>query len=152
MDDLVKNKIELSSPVGEYFGVTGNVGEGMVVTFSFKDKTYTFKIKGTKHVGSKKQIDPVDSLKMDTVQKIAHAVTPAWRLEQMFTLANDTINGNVPDIRNIGMYLKLVNADILKEESDVIAEAGLIPKDIYPAVAKIAREFYKDALDDIIMG
>jgi hypothetical protein len=46
MDDIVKNKIELSSPVGEYFGVTGNVGEGIVVTFSFKDKTYTFKVKG----------------------------------------------------------------------------------------------------------
>lgn len=152
MDDIVKNKIELSSPVGEYFGVTGNVGEGLVVTFSFKDKTYTFKVKGTAHVGSKKQVDPVDNLKMNVAQQVAHAVTPAWRLEQMFALANDTINGAVPDIRNIGAYLKLVNADILKEESDVIAEAGLIPKDIYPAVAKIAREFYKDALDDAIMG
>jgi hypothetical protein len=103
-------------------------------------------------VGSKRQRTPVDSEKMDAAQQVAHAVTPAWRLEQMFDLANDTINGAVPDIRNIGAYLKLVNADILKEESDVIAEAGLIPKDIYPAVAKIAREFYKDALDDIVMG
>lgn len=152
MDDIVKNKIEESSPVGEYFGVTGAIGEGMVVTFTFKGKTYTFKVKGSRHVGTKKQVDPVDSEKMDAVQQVAHAVTPAWRLEQMFALANDTINGAVPDIRNIGMYLKLVNADILKEESDVIAEAGLIPKDIYPAVAKIAREFYKDALDDAIMG
>lgn len=152
MDDIVKNKIELSSPVGEYFGVTGNVGEGIVVTFSFKDKTYTFKVKGEKHASSKRQRTPVDSEKMDAAQQVAHAVTPAWRLEQMFDLANDTINGAVPDIRNIGAYLKLVNADILKEESDVIAEAGLIPKDIYPAVAKIAREFYKDALDNIIMG
>jgi hypothetical protein len=152
MDDIVKNKIEESSPVGEFFGVTGAIGEGMVVTFSFKGKTYTFKVKGEKHASSKRQRTPVDSEKMDAVQQVAHAVTPAWRLEQMFDLANDTINGAVPDIRNICAYLNLVNADILKEESDVIAEAGLIPKDIYPAVAKIAREFYKDALDDIVMG
>ncbi len=156
MDDIVKNKIEESSPVGEYFNITGNVGEGMIVTFSFKDKMYTFKVKGSAHAPAKKPIDPEDSEKMDAAQKVAYALaselTPAWRLEQMFALANDTINGNVPDIRNMGLYLKLVNADILKEEADVIAEAGLVPKDIYPFVGRIAREFYKDMLDSAIMG
>ena len=128
----------------------------MIVTFSFKDKMYTFKIKGSAHAPAKKPIDPEDSEKMDAAQKVAYALaselTPAWRLEQMFALANDTINGNVPDIRNMGLYLKLVNSDILREEADVIAEAGLIPKDIYPFVSQIAREFYKGVLDSAIMG
>lgn len=155
MDDIVKNEIEESSPVGEYFNIN-TIGEGMVVTFSFKDKMYTFKIKGSAHAPAKKPIDLEDSEKMGAVQKVAYllaqGLTPAWRLEQMFALANDTINGNVPDIRNMGLYLKLVNSDILKEEADVIAEAGLIPKEIYPFVGRIAREFYKDMLDSAIMG
>lgn len=49
MVDLVENTIEPNSPVGRQFGVDGNVGEGVVVSFLYKDSMYQFKVKGTEH-------------------------------------------------------------------------------------------------------
>lgn len=148
MIELVEKTIEPNSPVGNHFGIECNIGEGIVVTFTYKDVLYTFKVKGEAHSNSKvKTLAPVDDRKLQKVQEVAQKVCPAWRLEQMFAAANDMINGNLPDIRNIGQYLKLVNNDILKEDSDIIAEAGLEPKDVFGSVTKIAKAFYQDALD-----
>lgn len=144
MVDLVENTIEPNSPVGQYFGITGNIGEGIVVTFLYKDKLYSLKVKGEKHAGSKvKTLKQVDDAKLQHAQDVAQQVTPAWRLEQMFDLANDTINGGEPNVRNIGAFLKMVNTDIIKEDSDIIADAGLEPKDVFGPVARICKDFFR---------
>ena len=49
MVDLVLETIEPSSPVGEQFGIKGNVGEGAVFAFVFEDVLYQFKVKGSRH-------------------------------------------------------------------------------------------------------
>jgi len=151
MNDLVLNTIEPNSPVGQYFGIQGNVGEGVVGTFMYKDVLFMFKVKGEKHSNSRvKILKPVDDERLQKINDISQKVTPAWRLEQMFDLANDRINDGVPNIKNIGQYLKLVNNDILKEDADIIGDAGLEPKDIFGTVAKIAKEFYQEALNTAI--
>jgi hypothetical protein len=48
MVDLVA-KIEASSPVGEQFGKEGNVGEGIVVAFLYKNQLFQTKVKGELH-------------------------------------------------------------------------------------------------------
>lgn len=149
--------VEKECPVGKHFGkVLGQdktTGEGIVWITEFKNSIYKMKIKGEEHSNSKvKTLKPVDDvkeqLKIDTAQK----VTPAWRLAQMFSEANNTINDGIPDIKNIGPFLKLVNSDILKEELDVITSVGLEPKEIFGNVAKIAKSWYQEELNKAIMA
>jgi hypothetical protein len=150
---LVENTIEPNSPVGRQFGVDGNVGEGIVVSFLYKNSLQMFKVKGERHSASKvKTLSPVDNEKLQKVQDVAQQVTPAWRLEQMFAIANDTINGGVPAMENMGKFIKSVNQDILKEESDTIAAAGLEPKDVFGAVARIVKLWYAEELDRIVFN
>jgi hypothetical protein len=41
-------------------------------------------------------------------------------------------------------YLDLVKEDILKEDSDIISDAGLTPKDVFPTVCKISAMHFKE--------
>ena len=148
MIKLVEETIELNSPVGQQFGIDGNVGEGIVVSFMYKDNMHSFKVKGERHSKSKvKTLKPVDEEKLQKIQDCAQHCTPAWRLEQMFSEANDTINENEPTIKNMGTFLKLLNKDILKEEADFINAAGLEPKAIFGKTSQIARNWYQEQLD-----
>jgi len=143
--ETVEKNIEPSSPVGESFGIKDNIGEGLVISFMFRDNLYMFKVKGDKHSKSKvKKLKPVDTAKLQKIQDIAHKVTPAWRLEQMYEEANDIINNGTPKMENMRKYLDLVKADILKEDSDIIADAGLTPKDIFGDVSRISALHFKE--------
>ena len=153
MQKLVEEIVEPNSPVGKQLGVDGNVGEGIVFSFAFKYTMYQFKVKGEKHSNSRvKTLKPVDTVRLQKINDLAQKVCTSSRLEQMYDLANDVINGGTGDIRNLGSFLKMVANDIIKEESDIIAEAGFEPKDIFKAVPKISRQWYQDQLDREIMG
>lgn len=144
---LVEETIEPNSPVGKAFGIDGNIGEGVVVTFWYKDTLHTFKVKGDRHANSKvKKLEPVDSERLQKVQDVAQKTVPSWRLEQMFAEANDTLNGGEPTIKNIGTFIKLLKNDILKEEIDLIAESGFEPKEVFNVTSKIATNWYKEYL------
>ena len=152
MVDLVENTIEPNSPVGRQFGVEKNVGEGIVVSFEYKNQMYQFKVKGLAHSNSKvKTLKRVDNEKIQHIQDIAQQVCPAWRLEQMFDQIKNSLNGAVPTTANTGAFIKAVNQDIIKEESDIIAAAGLEPKALFPVVANIARQWYVEELDRLAM-
>ena len=152
MIELVEKTIEPNSPVGKSLGVDGNIGEGVVFTFEFKNSLYRFKVKGEKHSASKvKTLEPVDEAELQKKQEIAQKVTPAWRLEQMFDEVNDTINGCQPDIKNLGKFIKMVMQDIIKEDSDIIADAGFEPKDMGKIVPQIIRPWYQEQLDTLYM-
>lgn len=143
----IVESIEMNSPVGKHFNKENNIAEGIVGTFMFNGVLFRFKIKGEKHSISKvKTLSPVDDIKEQNKIDCATKITPAWRLEQMFDLANDTINSGVPDIKNIGSFIKMVQQDIIKEELDTLAEFNLEPKDIFSIVSKISSKWYKDNL------
>lgn len=146
--DLVLNTIEPNSPVGRQFGVDGNIGEGVVVSFMIEDDLYQFKVKGEKHSATKvKTLAAVDDVQIQRLNELAQQVTPAWRLEQMYALANDTINGKEPDVRNIGAFLKMVNQDIAKEEMQMIHELGVDFKALCKPVSTIARMYFMEQLN-----
>ena len=214
MIDTIDKCIEPSSPVGEQFGIRGNVGEGLVIAFIHNNILYQFKVKGDKHAAhlSMKdiKIDPViertltkflrlaesrefsykfddnnititssknttitvqceqgdnptegnsvlsnykvkklkkvDDTAIQKIQDMATAVTPLWRLEQMFDLANDTINGGTPDVSNMRSFMKYLNNDIVKEESTTLMNVGLKPRDVFKSTSNIARSYFHDRL------
>ena len=149
MVDLMQ-EIEKNSPVGQTFGIQNNIGEGVVFTIKYKGVVLKWKVKGEEHSKTKvKQLKAVDNEKEQIKIDIANKVTPAWRLEQMYDLSNDIINGGVPTIEKISDFLKMVIKDILKEEMSLLVENGLEIKDISSKVSKIARIWYLEQLQNL---
>lgn len=149
MNELMQ-KVEENSPVGQFFGIEGNIGEGIVFTVEYNNLVFKWKVKGEKHSNSKvTKLPKVDDAKEQLKIDIATKVTPAWRLEQMFDLANDTINGGVPDIKNISSFIKMVILDVIKEEIDLLVGNGLEIKNIQGIVSRICKNWYLEQLSKI---
>ena len=154
--DIAQNKmvelveeVEKKSGVAHTFDKPENIGEGWVFTFEYKDNLFKFKVKGEKHSASKvKKIKKVDSEKEQKKIDFANYATPAWRLEQawqeVFGIENEKME---PTIKEMGNFLRFVHKDIIKEESDVLGEKGLETKKVNSTVSKIARDWFKEKLD-----
>ena len=147
---LVQNKlidltiaVEDECPVAKAFGFSG-IGEGIVWSCNHKGVVYRFKVKGEKHAAKSKvnTLKPVDDEKINKCIEVANKVTPEWRLDQMLEKQFDFMNGGTMDVKKMGDYLKLVITDVLKEEMDVLTEAGVEPKDIGKYVSDIAKKYF----------
>jgi len=145
--------LEGNSLVGQKMGIDGNVGEGIVFTFEYKDVIYRFKAKGEKHSASKvKTLKPVDEAfeqkKIDFVNRVC---TPA-RLEQAwqetFGIENEKM---LPDVKKTGDFLRAVHKDVIKEESDIMVEQGLEPKMVNGMISKVARKWFMIELDNYFL-
>lgn len=154
---LVKwvDEIENESFVAKYFGIENGIGEGWVGTYHENGiRKHIFKIKGEKHCaggGKIKKLRMAEKLDPKVQVKIENFVNTnacqEFRLDQMFQEANDTINGGESSMKNMGIYLKKVNADIIKEESDVLADLGIDWKLISKSVMNIAKAYYINRLN-----
>lgn len=147
MIDMV-NTIEENSPVGKSFGIENNIGEGIVFSMKYKGVLLRWKVKGEKHCKTIKgqYFKKVDDVKEQKKIDIANKLTPTWRLEQMFDLSNDIINGGKPSIHNISNFIKMVISDIIDEESDFILKNGFEIKDIQKTINKISSKWYLQQL------
>ncbi len=137
-------EVEEECPVAKAFGYCG-IGEGLVVSHRNANGTVLrFKSKGLKHAGASKvkTLKHVDDEKINKIIDVVNEVCTHPRLEQMLDKTFDTLNGGKLDIKRLGEFIKNVLADITKEESDIIAESGLIPKDINSKVSEVSRNFY----------
>lgn len=150
MIKLVEEVIEPCSPIGKEMGKEDNIGEGVVVTFMYKGSMHRFKVKGEKHSASKvKTLKPVDEeaeqAKIDFVNN--HACK-GWRLEQawqtVFGIENSIME---PSPKATGDFLRAVINDVIKEESDIMAEMGLEPKTVNSMISKVARQWFMAELD-----
>merc|ERR1712150_389018 len=65
---IVMETIEPSSPIGEALGIKGNIGEGLVVSFTYKGGVKMPKIK------------TMDNEKAQKCEDLAVKVSPVWRL------------------------------------------------------------------------
>lgn len=156
--DLSVNKIldltlevENECPVSKCFGVYG-IGEGIVFTHvTDNGQRYMFKSKGDKHAGKSKikMIKPVDDVRISKLIDLADKITPEWRLDQMLTNTFDLLNNGELDIKRLGDYIKNVNSDIVKEEIDVIAEAGFEFKDVVKYVSEAAKKYFLNKFNNI---
>ena len=99
------------------------------------------KIKGLSHSISKmKSIVEVDPTKVNSINEfIDYAVTDT-RLNQGLSWVID--NKFVMDLSSYGKFIKWINEDILKEESDVLSANNLTMKDVSKAISNKAKVFY----------
>jgi hypothetical protein len=142
-------EIEHDSPMGNAFGKEGNISEGFVIQFMFKDVLYRFKVKGEKHSRSKvKTLKPVDSVKEQKLIDFANYATPAWRLEQawqeVFGINNEK---EEPNQKRIGDIIRLVVKDVWKEESDIAFEKGIEPKEVNGKISRIVSNWIQEELN-----
>lgn len=132
------NKVEEQCPVGNQFGVIG-IGEGIVwkcVTPGWEDSRFWFKVKGEKHQSSKvKTLAPVDVEKIGNIRELVSTFITESRL-------NQGMEGLTFDRKNLGNFIKWVNADVEKEESDTITANNFTMKDISSEVTKQAKVWF----------
>lgn len=152
MPQLVQNElseltiaVEEECPVAKAFGFSG-IGEGIVWSCEYQDVVHRFKVKGELHAGKSKvpTLKKVDDEKIKKILELAEKVTPTWRLAQMLETSCDFMNGGTLDRSKLGDFIKLVMADIIKEDMDLLVEAGLEPKDIGKYVSDISRRYFFD--------
>lgn len=146
INDIISlvDEIEQASPLGKHFGFDNNIGEGVVCSYlSFEGELLQFKVKGDKHSNSKVIKTPlVDTEKLSKVEECLAKIIHNWRFEQGLTEVYGSDYENNLDRTKLGEYLKWVANDTLKEESDIISEYGLEPKDVLGKVSAKAKEYY----------
>ena len=148
MSNLVEI-LEVNSPVGQKLGKEFNIGEGIVFTVLYKDVLLRWKVKGEAHHKTKvKTLTPVDNEVEQLKINIAQQVTPAWRLEQIWINIFGFENEKAElSMLSIGLFLKALMNDIIKEESDILVLNGLFPKDISNKINTIGRIWFQEQLD-----
>lgn len=134
-------EVEKECPVGKAFGVSG-IGEGVVWSGRDEKQTYIFKVKGEKHSVSKvKTVAPVDIEKMNNVNQFVEYAVTENRLEQgiqeVFTTQSREISK-----KGVADFLKWVQGDVIKEETDTLAGNGLEPKDVNKAISTKAVKWF----------
>ena len=138
-------QVEKECPIAKAFGFPNTIGEGLVFSCEYKGTQYLFKSKGNLHSKSSvKTLKPVDDERINKIIELSQKVSPNWRMEQMLNETFDFINGGQIDRKKLGDYIKAVINDIIKEESDVIVEAGFEIKDIGKYVSEISRQYFFD--------
>jgi hypothetical protein len=133
-------------PVGKSFGVSG-IGEGIVWSYRFPDGgKIRFKVKDSRHGGKSKiknkVIKPVDDEKINKINDVVDLVTPTWRLSQMLNKSCDLLNGGYIDSSKLGIFIKMVIEDIIKEDMDILNKNGLTIKDISKKVSNISQLYF----------
>lgn len=135
-------KVEERCPVAFKLGNEG-VGEGVVWKGVYNGDTFRFKVKGDKHSTSKvKKLPTVDEGKLAIVNEVVNKVTPAFRLEQGIQETFDTLNGGEIDRKGLGDFIRWVIGDVVKEDLDIVTDAGLNIKDIGNGVSKVSRDYF----------
>lgn len=136
-------EVEDECPVSKAFGFSG-IGEGIVYTYQDDVSRYIFKSKGLLHskLSKVKVLKPVDNEKVNARIEMAEKATPTWRLEQFLTEVCDLNNGGEIQRSKIAEYIRAVMADIVKEELDVLSEAGIELKEINKYVSNICRDYF----------
>lgn len=139
----IMQEVENECPIGKAFGVSGT-GEGVVISHLTTDGSLIqAKVKGTKHSNSKvKTLKPVDTEKLDKIDKCIEEICHNWRFEQGLVAVFGVDYEKTIDRKRIGEYLKWINSDTLKEESSIISDYGFEPKDIMGKVQQKAKEYF----------
>ena len=148
MPQLSQNKIieltlavENECPVSKEFGFPNTVGEGIVLTTTYKGVRYIMKCKGEKHSSSKvKTLAAVDVEKLENIQSfVEYAVT-----ESRFKQALENVFPNDEPIENkkLGDVIRWVVNDVLKEEMDTMVANNIEPKDVNKYISTKVREMF----------
>jgi hypothetical protein len=148
--------VEAECPVAKAFGIANGVGEGVVWTCIDTDERFynrglLFKVKGEKHSASKvKVLAAVDVEKVNTINAFVDKVVTENRLVQMRDKLTE-MEVDPLDIKNIGVFLKFLTSDVIKEELDTIDASGLVAKDVMGAVNRVGKNWFIEQLNKEIV-
>ena len=138
----ITNKVENQCPVALHFGING-IGEGVVWTGKFKNKTYRFKVKGAKHSETKtKNLAPINPEKLESISKVVEYLVTTKRLEHALQEVKAEL-----DKRYTGDILRWIANDIISEESDTLVINGLEWKDVARNVSDRYRKLFFNKID-----
>ena len=137
--------VEAECPVGKHFGVSG-IGEGIVWTTPDSTRPYRFKVKGEKHSVSKVKVPAeVDVEKVTGCVAFAdYAATP-----QRFSQAlSEVVGEKVLGMDQLGLVIRWVIRDIMKEEGDVLEESGLVAKDVNKYLSERVKQMFMEEMSN----
>jgi hypothetical protein len=148
-------EVEKNSGIAKHFNKPENIGEGWVWTFQDeRGNIQRWKTKGEEHSkgsGKVKTLKPIDTeFEKKKAKFVNEFACREFRLDQMYTeIVNGTYNGDGTkmSMRDMGDYLRLVIKDVIKEESEAMAEMGLEPKPLNSMISKVARGYFQSRLD-----
>jgi hypothetical protein len=136
-------KVEAECPFAKAHGVSG-VGEGIVwkcLNFGWEDPMFYFKVKGEKHSVTKvKKLAAVDIEKVNSFREFAEKTVTENRCRQGVDKLREA--GKKTDRTSLGDFLKWVQADVEKEESDTAKASGLDLKAASGEITKAARTWF----------
>lgn len=139
---LMEN-IEEASPVGKAFGKEDNIGEGIVCSCLHEGALYQFKVKGDKHSNSKVKTPKVVDLEaLEALDRFVESITHNWRFEQGLVEVFGSDYQNTIDRKKIGLFMKWIAQDTIKEEMDLIKESGFELKPVMSRVNQKAKEYF----------
>lgn len=122
------------------------VGEGVVWSTRLDDGTVSsFKVKGEKHQSSKvKTLAPVDVEKVNNAIEFVEKVVTISRLQQAAEAMLDRDGEGTPifDRKFLGVFIKWVSTDVLKEEADTLLASGLTMKDVGGKLSSKSRQWF----------
>lgn len=141
----ITNSVEEECPVGKQLGSIG-VGEGVVwkcisPVEVLQTDDLIFKVKGEKHSVSKvKTIAEVDEVKLNSIKEFVDAVVTENRLNQGIEYLKEQSLGIV--MQNMGVFLKWLANDCIKEEGGMMEASGLEKKDVMSSISNKAKQWY----------
>jgi len=145
------NQVEAECPVGKHFGVSG-IGEGIVwrcLTPGWDSSDYWFKVKGEKHSATKvTKLAEVDVESVAAINEFVARTVTEQRCEQgLQNLTNEMLKPF--EMQSIGDFLRWIFADIMKEEADTIEASGFNQKSLGGPIAKAAKRWYMERLNNL---
>jgi hypothetical protein len=130
--------VEAECPIGKALGVSG-IGEGVVWRGEYKGTVIRFKVKGPKNsVVKAKKVVEVDPVKLANITEFVDRTVTENRVEQAIQMTcSEPLDKSM-----LGPFLKWLVNDIIKEESHVLSENGLEPKDVTNYLSTRGREMF----------
>lgn len=149
-DELIAitRAVEASCPIGAALGAEGT-GEGVVwrcVHPEWNRPETWFKVKGEQHSATRvRTLAPTDVERVASVDAFVEAALSEHRLLQALAWLREN---NHPISRSAtGAFLRWLFADIRDEEGDTMDASGLTEAEVNPTIARQARRWFFDYLD-----
>lgn len=140
----ITNAVEAECPVGKAFGVSG-VGEGVVWSADVFGERVRFKVKGEKHSSYRvRTLAMITAENPETVTQFIDNALTDGRMHQGVEFLQE--HGLPIALQSTGDFVRWIVADVVKEEADTMAAAGLDIEAVKKRLGSTAAIRYKMGL------
>jgi len=149
LEEITSDVVDVC-PVGKALGVNKGctAGEGTVWQTIYKNKVYRFKIVGKpRNVSKVTALVSTDTEKLESPEAFVNYAVTENRLNQGIDVVFKSKNIE-PAMSNMKEFIKWVIDDVMKEESDTLANNNLTRKQINPCLNIVAREWFVNYVNE----